>query len=122
MRPAINRNWLSGSLNISEKATVLSARVPNNITQVDKCLNSHAALRQVEGRRGARFRPLILELADIAPDPDITARVRKVAPGVPGVLGLDKCFVRKKGFNFYVEPEPPRPEVYNAKYTFVLDI
>ena len=65
---------------------------------------------------------MILDLADIAPDPDVTARVRKVAPGVPGVLGLDKCFVRKKGFNFYVEPEPPRPEVYNAKYTLVLDI
>ena len=48
MRPAINRNWLSGSLNISEKATVLSARVPNNIRQVGKCLSAHAALWQVE--------------------------------------------------------------------------
>jgi cation diffusion facilitator family transporter len=33
-----------------------------------------------------QLRPAILELADIAPDPDITARVRKVAAGVPGVL------------------------------------
>ena len=50
-----------------------------------------------------QLRPAILELADIAPDPDITARVRKVAAGVPGVLGLDKCFLRKMGFNFYVD-------------------
>ena len=55
MRPAINRNWLSGSLNISEKATVLSARVPNNISQVDKCLSSHAALRQVEVEEALAF-------------------------------------------------------------------
>ena len=50
-----------------------------------------------------QLRPALLELADIAPDPDITARVRAVAARVPGVLGLDKCFVRKMGFNFYVD-------------------
>jgi hypothetical protein len=54
-RPSINRNWLSGSLNISEKATVLSARVPNNISQVDKCLSSHTALRQVEVEEALAF-------------------------------------------------------------------
>jgi divalent metal cation (Fe/Co/Zn/Cd) transporter len=45
----------------------------------------------------------MLELEDAAPDPDITARVKKVAARVPGVIGLDKCFVRKMGFNFYVD-------------------
>ena len=54
-RPSINRNWLSGSLNISEKATVLSARVPNNISQVDKCLSSDTALRQVEVEEALAF-------------------------------------------------------------------
>jgi cation diffusion facilitator family transporter len=50
-----------------------------------------------------QLRPAILELADIAPDPGITARVRVIAARVPGVLGLDKCFVRKMGFSFYVD-------------------
>ena len=31
------------------------------------------------------------------------AQVRSVAQGVPGILGLDKCFVRKMGFSFYVD-------------------
>jgi cation diffusion facilitator family transporter len=52
---------------------------------------------------GIQLRPAILELADIAPDPDITAKVREIAARVPGVLGLDKCFVRKMGFSFYVD-------------------
>src|ERR1017187_4465173 len=51
----------------------------------------------------ARLRPAILELGDIAPDPDIAARVREIAGRMPGVLGLDKCFVRKMGFSFYVD-------------------
>jgi cation diffusion facilitator family transporter len=50
-----------------------------------------------------QLRPAILELADIAPDPDNTTRVREIAARVPGVLGLDKCFVRKMGFSFYVD-------------------
>jgi divalent metal cation (Fe/Co/Zn/Cd) transporter len=29
--------------------------------------------------------------------------VRTVASSVPGVLGLDKCFVRKVGFRYYVD-------------------
>jgi cation diffusion facilitator family transporter len=50
-----------------------------------------------------QLRPAILELADIAPDPDIRTSVKEIAARVPGVLGLDKCFVRKMGFNFYVD-------------------
>jgi len=50
-----------------------------------------------------QLRPAILELADIAPGPDNTTRVREIAARVPGVLGLDKCFVRKMGFSFYVD-------------------
>jgi divalent metal cation (Fe/Co/Zn/Cd) transporter len=36
-------------------------------------------------------------------NPGITARVKATADRVPGVLGLDKCFVRKMGFSFYVD-------------------
>ena len=50
-----------------------------------------------------QLRPAVLELADIAPDPEIRTRVREVAARVPGDLGLDKCLARKMGFNFYVD-------------------
>ena len=30
-------------------------------------------------------------------------RVREIAGRVPGVIGLDKCLVRKMGFVFYVD-------------------
>ena len=43
------------------------------------------------------------ELLDTAPPPDIEAQVRRAATAVPGVIGLDKCFVRKVGFRYYVE-------------------
>jgi divalent metal cation (Fe/Co/Zn/Cd) transporter len=33
----------------------------------------------------------------------IEAQVRTIAGRVPGILGLDKCYVRKMGFSFYVE-------------------
>lgn len=50
-----------------------------------------------------QIRPAILELGDAAPDPSVEARIRTIAARVPGVIGLDKCFVRKMGFNFYVD-------------------
>ena len=43
------------------------------------------------------------ELLDTAPPPDIEAQVRRVATEVAGVIGLEKCFVRKVGFRYYVE-------------------
>jgi len=49
------------------------------------------------------MQPALLELADIAPDASTEAKVRAVAARVPGILGLDKCFVRKMGFSFYVD-------------------
>jgi cation diffusion facilitator family transporter len=42
-----------------------------------------------------QIRPAVLELGDIAPDPGTEAQIRRIASHVPGVLGLDKCFVRK---------------------------
>lgn len=43
------------------------------------------------------------ELMDTAPPPEIEREVRTVAAAVPGVIGLEKCFVRKVGFLYYVD-------------------
>jgi cation diffusion facilitator family transporter len=43
------------------------------------------------------------EILDTAPPPDIERHVREVAASVPGVVGLEKCFVRKVGFRYYVD-------------------
>jgi cation diffusion facilitator family transporter len=43
------------------------------------------------------------EILDTAPPPDIEQHVRVVAASVPGVVGLEKCFVRKVGFRYYVD-------------------
>jgi len=50
-----------------------------------------------------QLRPAVLELADIAPDVSLEGQIRAIAGSVPGILGLDKCFVRKMGFSFYVD-------------------
>jgi len=47
--------------------------------------------------------PALNELMDIAPPPLIENSVRGIAAQVNGVLGLDKCYVRKMGFDFYVD-------------------
>jgi cation diffusion facilitator family transporter len=43
------------------------------------------------------------ELLDAAPAPQVEKEVRSAASSVPGVIGLDKCFVRKVGFRYYVD-------------------
>jgi cation diffusion facilitator family transporter len=43
------------------------------------------------------------EILDTAPPPEIEQHVRAVAARVPGVIGLEKCFVRKVGFQYYVD-------------------
>jgi cation diffusion facilitator family transporter len=50
-----------------------------------------------------QLRPAILELGDVAPDTSMEAQVRKIAGQVPGIIGLDKCFVRKMGLTYYVD-------------------
>jgi cation diffusion facilitator family transporter len=49
------------------------------------------------------MRPAVQEVMDRAPDPDIERAVRETADGVAGVAGLDKCYVRKMGFSYYVD-------------------
>jgi cation diffusion facilitator family transporter len=47
--------------------------------------------------------PAMREILDTAPRGGIAARVRDAARAVPGVVDLDKCFVRKMGVNYYVD-------------------
>jgi cation diffusion facilitator family transporter len=49
------------------------------------------------------LRPAVLELTDSIPGSGLGEEVRHVALSVPGVLSLDKCFVRKMGFDYYVD-------------------
>ena len=49
------------------------------------------------------MRPALGELLDAAPPKEFEEDVRRAAAGVPGVLGLDKCVVRKVGFDLYVD-------------------
>jgi len=49
------------------------------------------------------LRPAIGEIMDAAPDPRMEQEVRRVARQVEGVRGLDKCFIRKTGFDYYVD-------------------
>ena len=49
------------------------------------------------------LKPAVGELMDQAPHPSIETRIRKIAKSVDGVVNLDKCHVRKMGFNYYVD-------------------
>ena len=44
-----------------------------------------------------------LELTDIAPNNESLQRIRNVALGVPGVVGVEKCLARKSGLWYYVD-------------------
>jgi len=47
--------------------------------------------------------PSLREVLDTAPHGAIVASVRRSAAGVPGVVNVEKCLVRKMGLNFYVD-------------------
>lgn len=49
------------------------------------------------------LRPALSELTDAAPDKQITDAIRKIAVEVPGVIDTHRCWVRKLGFDHYVE-------------------
>lgn len=49
------------------------------------------------------LKPAVYEVMDTAPGPAIEEHVRKVASGVAGVRGIEKCKVRKMGLQFYVD-------------------
>jgi len=49
-----------------------------------------------------KLRHPLAELLDAKPSPEIERQVRSIASKVPGVVGLEKCEVRKVGFSYYV--------------------
>jgi cation diffusion facilitator family transporter len=49
------------------------------------------------------LRPAFYEIMDTAPRGEIVDLVRNAAASVPGVIEIDKSFVRKMGLNFYVD-------------------
>jgi cation diffusion facilitator family transporter len=52
---------------------------------------------------GRQLRIPLAELLDASPAPQLEQQVRLIASGTPGVIGLEKCFVRKVGFRYYVD-------------------
>ena len=49
------------------------------------------------------LKPSLAEMMDTAPSDSIIKDVKAVAIKVEGVTGLEKCFVRKMGFDYYVD-------------------
>ncbi len=43
------------------------------------------------------------QLLDTMPEPEKMAEIREVAAGVPGSLGIEKCFARKTGLRYHVD-------------------
>ena len=40
---------------------------------------------------------------DRAPDRELTEQIRAIAKSIPGVDAIDKCHVRKMGYQFFVD-------------------
>ena len=49
------------------------------------------------------LKPALFELMDTAPPAETINKIRSVALEVPGVEGLDKCFMRKMGFEYFID-------------------
>jgi cation diffusion facilitator family transporter len=49
------------------------------------------------------LKPALMELMDTAPSETLLRKVRFAAQNVEGVLGLDKCFLRKMGLEYVVD-------------------
>jgi cation diffusion facilitator family transporter len=47
--------------------------------------------------------PAVYEVMDTAPAPELLQTIRDAAQAVDGVRGIDKCYVRKMGFEYYVD-------------------
>jgi cation diffusion facilitator family transporter len=55
-------------------------------------------------RNGWRLlRPALSELMDRSPSQEVVEQIRLVAQSTPGVDGVEKCIVRKMGYQFYVD-------------------
>jgi len=82
-------------LGISTALWTKNARADDWAALFASCVIMFSAWRQI--------RLPLAEILDTAPPPDIEQEVREVAASVPGVMGLEKCFVRKVGFRYYVD-------------------
>ena len=49
------------------------------------------------------LRPALNELMDAAPSREVIDQIRQIAAGVPGVNGVEKCIVRKVGYQYFVD-------------------
>lgn len=49
------------------------------------------------------FKPALFELLDTAPPAQTVQKVRDVAGKVDNVMGIDKCYVKKMGFDYFVD-------------------
>jgi cation diffusion facilitator family transporter len=49
------------------------------------------------------LRPALAEIMDAAPSNEIVMKVRQLAGAVPNVSAIEKCYVRKMGFDYYVD-------------------
>jgi cation diffusion facilitator family transporter len=49
------------------------------------------------------LRPALDELMDTAPSQSFNAQIRKIATEIPNVNAVEKCFVRKMGFHYFVD-------------------
>lgn len=49
------------------------------------------------------FKPAVQELMDSHPSHEVEEKIRSIASEVEGVIALDKCRIRKMGFDYYVD-------------------
>ncbi|HEY5392111.1 MAG TPA: cation diffusion facilitator family transporter, partial [Hanamia sp.] len=49
------------------------------------------------------LRPALSEIMDAAPSNEIVQKVKNIAGDVPMVKDIEKCYVRKMGFDYYVD-------------------
>src|SRR5690606_29079738 len=49
------------------------------------------------------LRPALSEIMDAAPSNEIVEKVKEIAGAVTLVKGIEKCYVRKMGFDYYVD-------------------
>lgn len=49
------------------------------------------------------IRPALAEIMDAAPSNEIVQKVRELASLIPSVKAIEKCYVRKMGFDYYVD-------------------
>lgn len=49
------------------------------------------------------LRPALADLMDTAPSKNLVAEIRRIAAETPGVDGVEKCMVRKMGYQYFVD-------------------